>query len=84
MKQEKVKMYNSECEVCKKATPHLVHAVSRKRGVLLRCNLCGFVKKRWRKLNRLSDITYFHRPTKKKPKNIGGSKRKIIEHEQKG
>jgi len=45
--------YKISCPNCKKKTTHTVYTLSKKRGVKLKCENCGFIKNHWCNFQRL-------------------------------
>jgi len=43
----KERKYLVSCPKCKRKTIHTVNTLSKKRGVKLKCEVCGFVKNHW-------------------------------------
>ncbi len=40
-------LYVSFCKRCDKKTPHLIYAISRYRGIKIKCVYCGMIKSRY-------------------------------------
>jgi len=44
-----MKIYKKNCKRCKKETKQIMIAMNRRRGIKLRCLICGKVDSRWHK-----------------------------------
>jgi hypothetical protein len=63
-----MKLYLSPCQRCEDKTPQMIYNINLRRGVKLRCSVCGKIKRRYYNLTRLEEVSQSCPDGQDKPK----------------
>lgn len=50
--------YKVNCKICKRETMHIEYLISRKRGIRLRCFVCGNIKRHFINFSKLMEFEF--------------------------